>query len=140
MKIALVCPASLPATQFGGILFLSIHIANRLSNAGHKMTIYTSDLDFANNASTFNKKLPSQEKIGEYLIKRTHVWFSTFLFFVNPGMYKQMMNDDFDIIHAIGIRSFQAFIATLVSKRKKIPLIISDQGGLTTHPDLKKHH
>ena len=138
MKIALVCPASLPATQFGGILFLSVHIAKYLSNIGHKITIYTTNLDFANNASTFNKKLPTQEKIENYLIKRTNVWFSTFLFFVNPGMYKQMMNDDFDIIHAIGVRSFQAFIATLVSKRKKIPLIISDQGGLTTHPDLKK--
>ncbi|MDB3956823.1 glycosyltransferase, partial [Candidatus Nitrosopelagicus sp.] len=138
MKIALVCPASLPATQFGGILFLSIHIAKYLSNIGHEITIYTTNLDFANNASTFNKKLPTQEKIENYLIKRTNVWFSTFLFFVNPGMYKQMMNDDFDIIHAIGVRSFQAFIATLVSKRKKIPLVISDQGGLTTHPDLKK--
>ena len=138
MKIALTCPASLPATQFGGILFLSIYIAKYLSNIGHEVTIYTSNLDFANNASTFNKKLLSQEKIGKYFIKRTHVWFSTFLFFVNPGMYKQMMNDDFDIIHAIGVRSFQAFIATLVSKRKKIPLVISDQGGLTTHPDLKK--
>ena len=138
MKIALTCPASLPATQFGGILFLSIYIAKYLSNIGHQMTIYTSNLDFANNASTFNKKLPTQEKIENYLIKRTNVWFSTFLFFVNPGMYKQMMNDDFDIIHAIGVRSFQAFIATLVSKRKKIPLVISDQGGLTTHPDLKK--
>ena len=38
----------------------------------------------------------------------------------------------------IGVRSFQAFIAALVSKRKKVPLVISDQGGLTTHPDLKK--
>ena len=57
MKIALTCPASLPATQFGGILFLSIHIAKNLSNTGHDLTIYTSDLDFANNASTFNKKL-----------------------------------------------------------------------------------
>ena len=78
------------------------------------MTIYTSDLDFANNASTFNKELPTKEKIDKYTIKRTHVWFSTFLFFVNPGMYKQMLNDDFDIIHAIGVRSFQSFIATLV--------------------------
>ena len=138
MKVALVCPASLPATQFGGILFLSVHIAKYLSNIGHKITIYTTNLDFANNASTFNKKLPTQEKIENYLIKRTNVWFSTFLFFVNPGMYKQMMHDDFDIIHVIGVRSFQAFIATLVSKRKKIPLVISDQGGLTTHPDLKK--
>lgn len=137
MKIALTCPASLPATQFGGILFLSIHIAKNLSDEGHQMTIYTSDLDFANNASTFNKKLPSKEKIDKYVIKRTHVWFSIFLFFVNPGMYKQMLSDDFDIIHAIGVRSFQSFIATLVSKRKKIPLVIADQGGLTTHPDLK---
>ena len=138
MKIALTCPASLPATQFGGILFLGIHIAKHLSNDGHNLTIYTSDLDFANNASTFNRKLPSQEKIGNFLIKRTHVWFSTFLFYVNPGMYKQMLNDDLDIIHAIGIRSFQAFIAALVSKRKNIPLVISDQGGLTTHPNLKE--
>ena len=48
-----------------------------------------------------------------------------------------MMKDDYDIIHAMGVRSFQAFIAAIVSKRRKIPLVISDQGGLTTHPDLK---
>ena len=48
-----------------------------------------------------------------------------------------MMKDAPDIIHTIGIRSFQSFIAAIVSKKKKIPLVISDQGGLTTHPDLK---
>ena len=36
------------------------------------------------------------------------------------SLYKKnheiMMNDKFDIIHAIGVRSFQAFIAALVSK------------------------
>jgi glycosyltransferase involved in cell wall biosynthesis len=137
MKIALTCPASLPATQFGGIMFLCIHIAKKLSNDGHALTIYTTDLDFAN-TTTFNKKLPRQEKIGNFFIKRSHVWFSAFLFFINPGMYKQMMNDNNDIIHTVGIRSFQSFIAAIVSKRKKIPLVISDQGGLTTHPDLKK--
>jgi len=138
MKIALTCPASLPATQFGGIMFLCIHIAKKLSNEGHDLIIYTTDLDFANNSNTFNKKLPKEEKIENFIIKRTHVWFSSFLFFINLGMYKQMMKDDFDIIHTVGIRSFQAFISAIVSKRKKIPLIISDQGGLTTHPDLKE--
>ena len=136
MKIALVCPASLPATQFGGIMFLCVNISKKLSSIGHDLTIYTTNLDFANNSKTFNKKLPKKEKIENFTIKRTNVWFSIFLFFVNPGMYKQMMKDDFDIIHAVGIRSFQAFIAAIVSKRKKIPLIVSDQGGLTTHPDL----
>ena len=48
-----------------------------------------------------------------------------------------MMKDTPDIIHTIGIKSFQSFIAAIISKKKKIPLVISDQGGLTTHPDLK---
>ena len=83
------------------------------------------------------ESLKSREK-ENFHIKRTNVWFSIFLFFVNPGMYKQMMNDDFDVIHAVGIRSFQALIAAMVSKKKNVPLIISDQGGLTTHPDIKQ--
>ena len=138
MKISLVCPASLPATQFGGIMFLCIHIANRLAGNNNQVTIYTTDLDFANNANAFNKNLPREETINGFRIKRTHVWFSLFLFYVNPGMYFQMLKDDHDIIHTVGVRSFQSLIATLISKKKKIPLIVSDQGGLTTHPDLQK--
>ena len=137
MKIGIVCPASLPATQFGGILFLAVDLAGELSNEKHQVTIYTTDLDFANNPKTFNKKLPREENIQNFKIKRSHVWFSLKLFFINPGMYFQMMNDQYDVIHTIGIRSFQSFIAALVAKKKKIPLIISDQGGLTTHPDLQ---
>jgi len=55
MKIALVCPASLPATQFGGIMFLYIDIAEELARIGHDVTVYTTDLNFANNTNTFNK-------------------------------------------------------------------------------------
>ena len=136
MKIALACPASLPATQFGGILSLCVDIARESSNSGHDVTIFTTDLDFANNPKTFNKKLPRIEKIQNFLINRTHVWFSIQLFFVNPGMYFQMSKQNFDIIHTIGIRSFQSLVAAFIAKKKKIPLVISDQGGLTTHPDL----
>ena len=137
MKIGIICPASLPATQFGGILFLGVDLARELSNEKHQVTIYTTDLDFANNPKTFNKKLPKEENIQNFRIKRSHVWFSIKLFFINPGMYFRMMNDQYDVIHTIGIRSFQSFIAALVAKKKKIPLIVSDQGGLTTHPDLQ---
>ncbi len=137
MKIAFCCPASLPATQFGGILFLCVDLAREFSNKNNKVTIYTTDLDFANNPKTFNKNLPNEEKIEKFIIKRTHVWFSLALFYVNLGMYSQMLKDDMDIIHTIGIRSFQSLIAALISKKKNIPLIIADQGGLTTHPDLK---
>ena len=139
MRIALVCPASLPATQFGGILFLCVDLARELSEIGHEIKIFTTDMDFANNPKSFNKKLPRKEKIGKFEIIRSHVWFSIQLFFVNPGIYFQMMKDESEIIHTIGVRSFQSFIAAIISKKKNIPLIISDQGGLTTHPDLKKN-
>ena len=137
MKIGLVCPASLPATQFGGILFLALDIARETAKLSHDVVIYTTDLDFANNATTFNKKLPREESIEDFTIKRSHTWLRYSLFFINPGIYFQLLKDSPDIIHTIGIRSFQSFIAALVSKQKKIPLVIADQGGLTTHPELK---
>ena len=138
MRIAIISPASLPATQFGGILFVAVNIAKIAAKEKHQATIYTTDLDFANNATTFNKNLPREEDVDNFKIKRSHVWFSKKLFFVNPGMFLQMLNDDYDVIHSIGIRSFQSLIGAIISKIKKIPLVISDEGGLTTHPDLKK--
>ena len=39
MKIALVCPASLPATQFGGIVFLAVDLAHEISKMGDDVTI-----------------------------------------------------------------------------------------------------
>ena len=138
MKIALVCPASLPATQFGGIVFLAVDLAREISELGHDVTIYTTDLDFSNGANKFNNSLPRQEKFEKYTINRTHPWFNVKLFFVNPSMYKQIKKDKPDIIHTIGLRSFQSIIAWLVSKNTDIPLIVSDQGGLTTHPFLNE--
>ena len=136
MKIALVCPASLPATQFGGIVFLAVDLAREISKMGHDVTIYTTDLDFSNGPNKFNKNLPRLEKIEKFKINRTHVWFSLKLFFVNTAMLKQIEKDKPDIIHTIGLRSYQSIIAWRASKKLKIPLIVSDQGGLTTHPFL----
>ncbi len=138
MKIALVCPASFPATQFGGIVFLAIDLAREISEMGHDVTIYTTDLDFSNGANKFNKQLPRIEKFEKFTINRTHVWFSLKLFFINTSMSKEIKNDKPDIIHTIGLRSYQSVIAWRVSKKLKIPLIVSDQGGLTTHPFLNE--
>ena len=136
MKIALVCPASFPATQFGGIVFLAIDLAREISKIGHDVTIYTTDLDFSNGANKFNKQLPRTEKFEKFTINRTHVWFSLKLFFLNTAMYKEIENNKPDIIHTIGLRSYQSIIAWRISKKLKIPLVVSDQGGLTTHPFL----
>ena len=138
MKIALVCPASLPATQFGGIVFLAVDIAREISELGHDVTIYTTDLDFSNGSNKFNKKLPRLEQLEKFKINRSHTWFSVKLFFFNPSIYKQLSADKPDIIHTIGLRSFQSIASWMVSKKYSIPLVVSDQGGLTTHPFLKQ--
>ena len=138
MKIALVCPASFPATQFGGIVFLATDLAKEISEMGHAVTIYTTDLDFSNGANKFNKQLPRTEKFEKFTINRTHVWFSLKLFFVNTTMSKEIKKDKPDIIHTIGLRSYQSIIAWRVSKKLGIPLVVSDQGGLTTHPFLNE--
>lgn len=138
MKVAIVCPAFLPATQFGGILFLALDIAKEISKKQSKVIVYTTDLDFSKNSKIFNKRLPRIESINNFEVKRSHVNFNIELFFVNFGMYKQITNDQPEIIHTIGIRSFQSFLAAIISRIKKIPLIISDQGGLFTHPDFQK--
>ena len=83
MKIALVSPASFPATQFGGIMFLIADIAKEATNLGNDVVVYTTDLDFANNANTFNKNLPRKEIMDNFTIKRSHVWFRINLFFLN---------------------------------------------------------
>ena len=136
MKIAIVCPASLPATQFGGIVFLAVGLAREISEIGHDVTIYTTDLDFSNGPNKFNRNLPSLEKFEKFKINRTHVWFSLKLFFINTSMLEQIEKDKPDIIHTIGLRSYQSIVAWRASKKLKIPLIVSDQGGLTTHPFL----
>ena len=136
MKIALICPASLPATQFGGIVFLAVDLAREISEIGHDVTIYTTDLDFSNGPNKFNRNLPSLEKFEKFKINRTHVWFSLKLFFINTSMLEQIEKDKPDIIHTIGLRSYQSIVAWRASKKLKIPLIVSDQGGLTTHPFL----
>tara|TARA_B100000530_G_scaffold6638_1_gene5609 strand:- start:153 stop:1346 length:1194 start_codon:yes stop_codon:yes gene_type:complete len=138
MKVALVCPASLPATQFGGIVFLAVDLAREISEMGHDVTIYTTDLDFDNSSNKFNKELPRIENFEKFTINRTHVWFSLKLFFINSSMSKQIENDKPDVIHTIGLRSYQSIVAWKISKKLNIPLIVSDQGGLTTHPFLRE--
>ena len=138
MKIAITCPASLPATQFGGILIFSVNLAKRLGKLDHNVTIYTTDLNFSGSSIIFDKNLPRIEKIDKFTIKRSHVLFHIFLFLCNPKIYSQIRNDKPDIIHAVGIRAFQSFVSALLSKFEKIPLVLSDYGGLTTHPDIVK--
>ena len=108
MKIAITCPASLPATPFGGILVVAVNLAKNFNSLGHDVTIYTTDLNFKNKKMIFDKKLPRIDNSNGFKIKRSHVILKSFMYFVNPGIYFQLKKDKPELIHVIGIRSFQA--------------------------------
>ena len=130
MKVALVCPASLPATQFGGIVFLAVDLAREISKMDNEVTIYTTDLDFSNGPNRFNKNLPRLEKFEKFKINRTHVWFSLKLFFINSSMLKQIEKDKPDkSIESISPKSdwswsfmkqAESFVETVLSGKKSI--------------------
>ncbi|CAI9832045.1 Glycosyl transferase group 1 [Nitrosopumilaceae archaeon] len=136
MKVAITCPASFPATQFGGIMFLAFNIARMARANGHDPTIYTTDLDFAREGDgLFNRDLPAEEERDGVRIRRSHVYARIQRFFINPGICSMIKKDKPDIIHAVGIRGFQSLAAALASKSLGVPLVVSDQGGLGTHPN-----
>lgn len=137
MKIAITCPASLPATPFGGILILAINLAKKFVEKNHEVTIYTTDLNFKDDKIVFDKKLKNEENLFGFKIKRTHVIFKILNFYINPKMYNQIKKDKPEIILSIGARAFQTYIGKKISEKYDIPFVISDNGGLTTHPDLK---
>jgi glycosyltransferase involved in cell wall biosynthesis len=138
MKIAITCPASLPATPFGGILMVAVNLAKKIAEKNHEITIYTTDLNFTEKKMNFDKKLPTEEMIDGFKIKRSHVFLKIYMYFINPNIFFQLKKDNPNVIHIIGIRSFQAFTAAIISKFNKIPLTVSDYGGLTTHPEIQK--
>lgn len=138
MKIAITCPASLPATPFGGILMVAVNLAKNFYSLGHDTTIYTTDLNFNNKKMVFDKNLSRIDNSNGFKIKRSHVILKIYNFFITLDTYNQLKQDNPELIHVIGIRSFQAFMASLVAKYQKIPMILSDYGGITTHPDIKK--
>ena len=92
MKIALVCPASLPATQFGGIVFLAVDLAREISNMGHDVTIYTTDLDFSNGPNKFSKKLILKEGLYRLALLATKKANSIFVIPIGIGYSKVSPN------------------------------------------------
>ena len=51
-------------------------------------------MHFSENQLNVNKKLPRMDKVDNFKIYRSHVWFSIKLFFINPKIYSQMLNDN----------------------------------------------
>src|SRR2546428_4120961 len=77
--------------------------------------------------------LPRTENIEGVIIKRYRPLFRIFGYWVTPTIFKDLLTDQFDIINAHCVRSFQFDIAALVSRMRNIELVATPHGSLYSY-------
>ena len=129
LKIAIVTPAYVPAFAFGGPVIQLRRIVQALHKKGYDITVYTTN---ATSPTSF-ASLQTQEYIDDILVKRFPVLFRVAGYWFSPSMFKTLLEDDFDVIHTNCARSFQSDLASLVSRIRRIPLIIQSRGSIGSY-------
>ena len=128
LKIAIVAPVYTAKSTWGPVTVIR-NIVKFLKNKGHNFVIYAANAVSPNRLAT----LPSKEYIDGVLVKRYKTLLSIASYRFTPSMFKDLMRDNFDVIHAHCARSFQLNLAALVSKLRNKPLIVSAHGTLASY-------
>jgi len=135
LKLAFVIPVFLPARGFGGPLHHLHAIAKIFQKKGHSVVIYTSSIA---NPSDLSETLPEKGYIDGILVKRYPVVCKIAGYWITPSMFTDLERDEYDILHAHSARSFQCDLASLVSKLKHIPFIVTAHGSIGSPLDFDR--
>jgi len=88
---------------------------------GFVSTVYTSDI--ADPSKTqFGNAINRTKNVGGVPVKRLPIDSQPCWLWITPLLFKDLMKDDYDVIHAHCARSFQLDVAALVSLIRKKPL------------------
>jgi len=116
MKIAYVCPYYAPA--IGGVKQVVQELAERLVKDGHEVHVFTSDSDKVGRVN------PKNEIINGVRVHRCYNWFTLVNFAtIWPSGFWKLYKGKFDVIHSHLAGHLHVFIASLVSRLKKVPHI-----------------
>jgi glycosyltransferase involved in cell wall biosynthesis len=131
MRIAFVSPAYLPCVGWGGPVAYLRDLCRFMTMKGYEVTVYTGD---AISTRDFCHSLPRKEFIDGTLVKRYAVIRRVAgEYYLTPSMLKDLKNDEYDIIHANGFRTFQSDIAAYISKRRGISSVITPHGAVGSY-------
>lgn len=128
----MVIPAYTKELAWGPMVVVR-NIIKHLKKRGWDFTIYAANLFSPSKPAN----LPSFERFGGTLIKRYKVYLSIGSYHLTPSLLKDLLKDDFNLIHAHGSRSFQFHLAALTSKFTKKALILTAQGTLEAYLNIK---
>src|SRR5438105_5044168 len=106
LRIALVCARYYP--YMAGIETHVHEVSRRMSNAGHNVTILTSDI---------TGKLPVEECKNGVQIRRFQAYPPRTDLYYAPGIYDAVAKGGWDVVHEQGYHTFVAPLAMAAAKR-----------------------
>jgi len=117
LSILIVAPTLSP--RRGGGPAVTNHLARALGSRGHKVTIYTSDLDLD------LLEFPLGIKVYGF-----RSWLNLITLRLTPGIILTAGREigGFDIIHMQGLRTFQNIVVYYYARKHKIPYIVDAHG------------
>ncbi|MFI5013261.1 MAG: glycosyltransferase family 4 protein [Hyphomicrobiales bacterium] len=118
LRIAMVSARYLP---FMGGTEAHVHeVTSRLARLGHSVTILTTDP---------TEKLPQEESVAGVRIVRVRTWFGDADYYYAPGIYRNLTEGDWDLVHIQGYHTFVAPLAMLAAIRKRVPFVLTFHSG-----------
>lgn len=121
MKIIQISTFFHPIT--GGVESHVLNLSRQLEKDGHEVIVLTSN--------SSKKKNKVSRKETDYLgieVRRFRSWFSlSYYHKFFPGILRYLLSEDYDLIHVHGLRKNESYLALLVAKIRRKPIV------LTTH-------
>jgi len=118
MHIAMVAARYFPF--MGGIETVVHETARRLAGWGHRVVILTTDP---------SGTLPTEETRDGMLIRRVKAWPKTKDYYIAPGIYNDLAEQRYDLVHIQGYHTFVAPIGMLAAIRHRIPFVVNFHAG-----------
>ena len=104
----------------GGIELHVHEVARRLARSGADVTILTTDPSGG---------LPRRESVDGVEVRRVRAWPAERDYYVAPGIYRELAEGPFDLVHVQGYQTFVAPIALLAAERRRLPTVLTFHGG-----------
>lgn len=118
LRILMVCARAFPL--MGGIETHVHEVASRLAAGGHAVTVLTTD-----RAGT----LAREEILSEVRIIRVRAYPADKDYYFAPGVYRQVAEGDWDVVHIQGYHTLVAPIGMLAAIRKRLPFVLTFHSG-----------
>lgn len=118
MRIVMVAARYLP---FVGGIETHIHeVGTRMAGRGHRVTVLTTDP---------TGTLPAQEMSDGMRVRRVAAWPRHRDYYFAPGVYREIVQTEADVVHFQGYNTFVAPIGMYAAIRRDVPFVVTFHSG-----------